>query len=94
MLSKANKTRSARPTSEVRHQVMFSACRDDEVAYESDGSGHFTRYAMFVLNNTPRTNAQFLADVETRFGADARQHPGLQTFEDIRHACEHSLRPW
>lgn len=82
MLKEVNKTRAPRPATEVRHQVMFSACKDNEVAWESGGVGHFTQSSMSVLDDTPRTNAQFLTEVETRFGANPRQHPGLQTFED------------
>ena len=81
MLKEVNNTRAPRPAAEVRHQVMFSACQDDEVAWESGGVGHFTKSSMLVLNGTPRTNAQFLEDVKTQFGTDGRQHPGIQTFE-------------
>jgi hypothetical protein len=82
MLKEVNKSRAARPVIDVRHQVMFSACQDDEVAWESGGVGHFTKSSMSVLDDTPRTNAQFLADVKAQFGTDGRQHPGIQTFED------------
>lgn len=82
MFKEVNKSRSVRPAIDVRHQVMFSACQDDEVAWESDGVGHFTKGSMNVLDDTPRTNAQFLTDVKAQFGTDGRQHPGIQTFED------------
>jgi Caspase domain len=71
--------RSALP--QVTSHVMFSACRDNEKAYESDGQGHFTMHASKALRIPNLTNKQFEAEVTKLFDRDSRQHPGLQSFE-------------
>jgi hypothetical protein len=71
--------RSALP--DVTSHVMFSACRDNEKAYESDGKGHFTTHASKALRTPNLTNKQFEAEVTRLFPRDSRQHPGLQFFE-------------
>ncbi|WP_162625654.1 caspase family protein [Mycolicibacterium llatzerense] len=87
MLGDVNRERSANPTSRaVTQHVMFSACRDHEVAYESDGSGHFTLKAIPVLSTPGLTNAEFAAKVTEAFGANAFQHPDMQVFEPATNA--------
>jgi hypothetical protein len=62
-------------------QVLFSACRDKEVAYESGGSGHFTTHALTVVPTSGLTNKGFESAVIAAFNGDVRQHPGMQTLE-------------
>lgn len=61
-------------------EITFSACRAEQVAYESDGQGDFTRHAVGVLGSADigrLTNVGFLARVYRAFGADPRQEPTL-----------------
>jgi hypothetical protein len=70
-------------------EVTFSACRAEQVAYESDGQGDFTRHAVAVLGSADigrLTNVNFLARVYRAFGADPRQEPTLD--------CAPTLRSW
>ena len=60
----------------MRH-VVFSACRADEVAYERNGHGDFSRLSIPLLGTSSLTNAQFQAEVVQAFGAGAAQHPVL-----------------
>jgi hypothetical protein len=70
-------TRSARASAPQR-DVLFSACRSTEVAWESHGQGDFTRHATPVLRGTAGlTNAALLERVQTAFGPSPRQHPEL-----------------
>lgn len=58
--------------------VLFSACRSTEVAWESAGQGDFTRHATAVLRRGRSiTNSAFVGAVEAAFGAQPRQHPEL-----------------
>jgi hypothetical protein len=59
--------------------VFFAACRPDEVAWESDGHGDFTRIAAPLLRQaqTGSTNQQFFEQVLAGFGAQRRQTPVL-----------------
>jgi hypothetical protein len=59
--------------------VTFAACAPNEVAYENDGSGDFTRHAMAVLAHarTELTHRSFQARVLDAFGARRRQTPLL-----------------
>lgn len=62
-------------------EIVFSACRDNEVAWESGGHGAFTvQIAPLVASAVTGhvTNAQFQVKVETIFGAGAAQHPVLE----------------
>ena len=62
--------------SDMRH-VVFSACKAEEVAYERDGRGDFSRLSIPLLTTGSLTNAQFQAAVVTAFGSAAAQHPVL-----------------
>ena len=61
-------------------EILFSACRSNEVAWESDGQGDFTRHALAVLcqaGNRPLTCREFADAVSQRFQANRRQTPEL-----------------
>ncbi|MFN2355642.1 MAG: caspase family protein [Desulfopila sp.] len=59
--------------------VLFSACRDYEVAYESAGHGEFTVRATKILRQgiEGMTNEDFLKQVIKEFGPAPRQNPDL-----------------
>lgn len=63
---------------DMRH-VAFCACRPAEQAFEADGQGFFTRYAIQALKGAAPdiTGDQLLARIEAAFGADPPQHPIL-----------------
>jgi hypothetical protein len=67
-------------------EVVFSACRRDEVAMESDGQGEFTRRAVPLLRGlTSRlTNRDFQQRVEEAFGARPAQHPILDCAPEVK----------
>ncbi len=60
-------------------QVAFAACQDSEVAFEDNGAGVFTAFAMRLLTAPlrPLTNRQFEQGVIAAFGTPARQTPNL-----------------
>jgi hypothetical protein len=60
--------------------VVFSACRDDEVALERGGQGVFTSRVARLLGDAYRrgvSNAEFMRQITEAFGARPSQHPGL-----------------
>jgi hypothetical protein len=59
--------------------VLFSACRDYEVAYESAGHGEFTVRATKILRQGIEgcTNEDFQKQVTREFGPTPRQNPAL-----------------
>lgn len=60
--------------------IHFAACQDDELAFESDGHGHFTTVATRMLVAAFRggsTNEDFLRAVREEVARDGRQHPAL-----------------
>lgn len=59
--------------------IKFSACRDDEVAWEIGTSGEFTERAMrlFAAGIDGLSNRAFADRVVDAFGPGARQHPML-----------------
>jgi hypothetical protein len=61
----------------LMRDVVFSACRPDEVAWEVNGQGDFTRLATQTLRNGLQgtTNEQFAIQVIQAFGSTPRQHP-------------------
>ena len=63
----------------LRKEVLFSACRDIELAYETDGQGDFTRRAVGLLSNSMGriSNVEFLERVVASFGSQARQTPQI-----------------
>lgn len=66
--------------------VKFAACRDSEVAWESDGHGEFTLRAMRALAGgfNGMSNEQFIRQLKDDFGPTARQHPLLECAEHKR----------
>ena len=61
----------------VRREVLFSACRATEVAWESGGQGDFTRQALPLLDSGAGTvsNRDFVKAVVEAFGPNRRQTP-------------------
>ncbi|MBF0295455.1 MAG: caspase family protein [Magnetococcales bacterium] len=59
--------------------VVFSACRSDEVALESNGQGDFTLRATRILQGggDKFTNKALEKRIEAAFGPTPRQHPTL-----------------
>jgi hypothetical protein len=59
--------------------IVFSACQAQEVAWESNGQGDFTRHATALLANgfSGITNQQFRDNVVAAFGPSPRQTPLL-----------------
>jgi hypothetical protein len=66
-------------TPDQMKEVLFSACLDSEVAYESNGHGEFTLRATQILGGgvTDMTNEEFQKNVTAAFGSSPRQHPDL-----------------
>jgi hypothetical protein len=64
---------------EAMRQVVFSACRDYEVAFETAGHGDFTVQTTRLLAGGLGgvTHEAFQARVNAAFGESARQHPEL-----------------
>lgn len=63
---------------DTMREVVFSACRPDELAWESNGQGDFTRNALALLSgSSPLTNAQFQDSLTRGFTPGGRQHPTL-----------------
>ena len=64
----------------LRKEVLFSACRDIELAYETDGQGDFTRRAVELLSSSMGriSNVEFLERVLASFGSQARQTPQIE----------------
>jgi len=59
-------------------EVVFSACRPDELAWESNGQGDFTRNAVALLRaNASISNERFQDQLTTGFTPSGRQHPTL-----------------
>jgi uncharacterized caspase-like protein len=66
-------------------EVAFTACRADQVAYESDGHGDFTRIATELLENpSGDSHGAFLDRVRRAFGSNARQEPQLDCAPAVR----------
>lgn len=76
------------PGSRARiREVLFAACRSDEVAWESAGQGEFTVRAMHVFQQgiDDVANELFAQRVTAEFGQNPRQHTQL--------FCDTSARP-
>ncbi len=67
-------------------EVLFSACRSQEVALESDGHGYFTTRATRILaaGISGLTNADFQARLINAFGPNASQNPELHCAPHLR----------
>ncbi len=68
----------------VRRDVLFAACRDDQVAFETGGHGDYTQAIIPLLRQRSPgvTNAQLQGLIQQRFGADAKQNPKLDCDAD------------
>lgn len=71
---------------ESLRDVVFSACLSSEVAWESNGNGDFTRYAMQVLASgiDGMNNGEFAERIVQAFGASTRQHVKLYSSDADR----------
>jgi hypothetical protein len=59
-------------------EVVFSACKPEELAWESSGQGDFTRNAVALLSRvTTLTNEEFQEQLTSGFTPSGRQHPIL-----------------
>jgi hypothetical protein len=68
-------------------EVVFSACRPDEVAWESGGAGDFTRnVAPLLARWDTMTNEDFQNAIGTGFTPVGRQHPILDCSPAARRA--------
>jgi hypothetical protein len=72
-------SRAAPPPRTAQREVLFSACRSDEVAWETNGQGEFTVRATGIVRQGGEglTHEAFHAQVIRAFGAQPRQHPEL-----------------
>jgi hypothetical protein len=70
-------------------EVVFSACRSVEVAWESNGQGDFTRLATKLLaaGADGMSHLDFQRAVTRAFGATPRQHPVLDCAPSRRAAA-------
>lgn len=69
---------------QLRRDIVFAACRDDQVAYETEDHGDFTKLVIPLIRNVAdgmsanaMTNLAMQTLIQQAFGADARQHPTL-----------------
>ncbi len=62
---------------QTMREIVFSACRSDEVAWETDGKGDFTTHATEILRSPSISNQAFQDQVVRAFGPAGRQHPVL-----------------
>ncbi|MGE0680431.1 MAG: caspase family protein [Candidatus Binatia bacterium] len=71
---------------ESMRQVVFSACRSSEVAWESGGHGEFTvqATALLRLGIDGISHEEFQRRVTAAFGASPRQHPELDCASEAR----------
>lgn len=75
----------AAPGARVLRDVKFSACRDDQVALESNGSGEFTLRALQILQGGigGLSHTEFQRRVVDAFGPNAEQNPQLDCADSI-----------
>jgi hypothetical protein len=76
---KRGKQRAHTTSRDHERGVFFGACQPDEVAWESNGQGDFTRRAVPLLREAlaGSTNQEFFEQVLAAFGDDRRQTPVL-----------------
>ncbi|HWC03068.1 MAG TPA: caspase family protein [Methylomirabilota bacterium] len=67
-------------------EMVFTACRADQVAFESDGQGDFTRLVTELLSDRvpDESYAEFHARILRAFGSGARQEPQLNCADASR----------
>ena len=66
-------------TPALRRDITFAACRDDQVAFETNGHGDYTTAAVpiFSAHSHGLTNLQVQKLLQDAFGPNARQNPML-----------------
>jgi hypothetical protein len=66
-------------TPAVRRDIVFAACRDDQVAFESAGHGDYTTLAVPIIRQHGKgvTNIAMQKLIQVEFGSGARQNPTL-----------------
>ncbi|MDE0545295.1 caspase family protein [Microbacterium sp. C7(2022)] len=80
---RARNTTKARPAI-IRREVTISACMPEEVAWENNGHGVFTRTALEVLSGgTSYTNRSFVDAVVAALGDQRQQTPMLTADEPL-----------
>ncbi|HYO77077.1 MAG TPA: caspase family protein [Thermoanaerobaculia bacterium] len=78
-------SRSANRGPDFMREVVFSACRPDELAWESSGQGDYTRnVAPLLARWSTVTNQQFQDLLTSGFTPAGRQHPILDCAPDAR----------
>jgi len=62
-----------------RRDIVFAACRDDQLAYETEDHGDFTRLVIPLIRDRTDglTNLAMQTLILQAFGTDARQNPTL-----------------
>jgi hypothetical protein len=89
MVDVHRRTRSAgRATvTPFRRDVLFAACRDDEVAFETAGRGDYTKAVVPIIRQRTAglTNIALQQIIQGSFGPGARQHPKID--------CDPSAEP-
>ncbi len=78
---KRGKERTRRAVGDnTERSVFFAACQPDQVAWESNGQGDFTRLAVPLLRQAilGSTNADYFERITRAFGANPRQLPVLR----------------
>ena len=81
----------------IRRDITFAACRDDQVAFETNGHGDYTTAAVPILGSRTQglTNLQVQKLLQDAFGAGARQNPMLDCDPRARKAvCFCSRDGW
>jgi Caspase domain len=80
--------RSPKRVYERAREILFCACRANEVALESNGHGAFTSQAVPLLLRAPGpvTHAQFQKEILRSFGVRPKQHPELHCADSFRDA--------
>ncbi|SHG86563.1 Caspase domain-containing protein [Kaistia soli DSM 19436] len=74
-------------TREKMRWVSFAACQDGQSAWESEGHGDFTRFAVpFLAQHADLTNGSFQDGVLKAFGVSPRQNPRLDCRDEDREA--------
>jgi hypothetical protein len=84
-VARAGRALAVRATADLK-EVVFSACRADQVAYESGGQGDFTRITTELLERGAgrESHAAFLGRIRRGFGSQARQEPQLDCATGMR----------
>jgi len=78
-------SRAAPAARSTQREVLFSACRADQVAWESNGHGEFTLRATEILRRGVQglTHESFQAQILQSFGPQARQNPEVHCAQEV-----------